>query len=387
MPGTGLKRRAFVQTAVGASALATVSAQVPIKSPKPRFAFIGLMNGHCWRVLQNVTGVKIEPNQRLGGPATQLEWGDFSAVEFVGVAESEPALVETARTYQPDLDYMEDYRELVEVKKPHVVWSFVETNRHLEIVEYLAPRGIHVIFEKPLATTFADAKKIQALASEHRIHVMTNYQMAWWPTNHELKKQADSGSIGRIWRLHGIVGHGGPRQPTSPRARIAFDWITDPIRNGGGALMDFGCYNVLWALWFMGRPRSVYARIHNLRRELYAVESNSTMVLDYEDGVAILEGSWDLPHNFQELRVSSRQGSMYMTRAMVEVRHGLRGEAQAVRPAPLAKARSNPITYVLDRINRGVRDDNITSLDLNVEVIEVLEAAKASIRTGRSVSL
>ena len=354
---------------------------------KPRFAVVGLMNGHCWRVLQNVTGVRDEPQQRLGGPSTQLEWGDFSDVEFVGVAESEQVLVQEARKYQPGLNYVSDYRELIEESKPQIVWSFVETSRHLEVVKFCAPRGIHVIFEKPLATSLSDARGIRDVAREHDVIVMTNYQMAWWPTNQEVKRQADSGVVGPVWRLHGIVGHGGPREPTSPRGRIAFDWITDPVRNGGGALMDFGCYNALWALWLKGRPRSVLAQSNHLRRDLYQVESNSTVVLTYDDGVAILEGSWNLPHNFQEVRVFGSEGSLYMTRALVHLRQGMYGEPVRVQPTALARERSNPVSYIVDRINRGLPDDNITSIDMNVGVVEILDAAKESIRTGRAVSL
>ena len=387
MPKTALNRRGFVRAAAGAGALASMSAQASAAAAKTRVAFIGLMNGHCWRPLRNVSGVVMESNQRLGGSASQLEWGDFSGVEFVGVAEPEPLLVQEARKHQPDVYYTSDYRRLVEEKKPQIVWSFVETNRHLEIVEYLAARGIHVIFEKPLATTFEDAKKMRGLAREHGVEVMTNYQMAWWETNQEIKRQADSGAVGSVWRLHGMVGHSGPRAPSSARGKITFDWITDPVRNGGGALMDFGCYNAAWALWFKGRPQSVFAQANYLRREIYQVESNSTIMLTYADGVSILEGSWNFPHSFQDLKVFGMDGSMHMTRAKVELRKGRSGVPETISPTPLSRERSNPILYLLDRIESGTALDNIVALDLNVGVIEILDAAKESIRTGRAVRL
>ena len=66
-----------------------------------------------------------------------------------------------------------------------------------------------MIFEKPLAPTHKEALAVQKLARQHHIKVMTNYQMAWWPANYTAKAQADSG-VGQVWRLHGIVGHGGP---------------------------------------------------------------------------------------------------------------------------------------------------------------------------------
>ena len=55
-------------------------------------------------------------------------------------------------------------------------------------------------------------------------------------------------SLRQVWRLHGIVGHGGPG--SSGVGSYFFDWLTDPEKNGAGALTDLGCYNALWSLWF-----------------------------------------------------------------------------------------------------------------------------------------
>ena len=54
------------------------------------------------------------------------------------------------------------------------------------------------------------------------------------------------------------------RAPPAP-GKYFFDWLTDPVKNGAGALVDFGCYNALWSLWYMGRPESVYAEAIHLR--------------------------------------------------------------------------------------------------------------------------
>ena len=93
---------------------------------------------------------------------------------------------------------------------------------------------------------------------------------------------------GQVWRLHGIVGHGGPGS-TGARNKYFFDWLTDPVKNGAGALMDFGCYNALWSLWYLGRPESVYAQVNHLRPETFPkVEDNSDMILHYKNAVGHL---------------------------------------------------------------------------------------------------
>ena len=348
--------------------LAALASPLALYAAKPKIAFVGLRHSHCWRQLENAT-----------------ERAD--AIELVGIAESIPELVAEAKKIHPGQYFTDDYKKLVAERKPDVVWAFVENNRHLEILEHMAPLGIHVIFEKPLASNFAEAKKMQALAAKHGVQVMTNYQMAWWPTNQEIKRQAESGAIGRVWRLHGIVGHGGPGSE-GPRSKYFFAWLTDPVKNGAGALVDFGCYNAIWALWIKGRPQSVYARVDRLQPERFAkVEDNSVMILDYPDGVGIFEGSWDLPHSFQDLELFGREGSLYMNRDAVYLRKGRRGDSQPLKTAALPDARLDPLLYIADVVGNGKQVDNIMALDINAAAVEILDAAKESIATGKPVAL
>ena len=202
-------------------------------------------------------------------------WGHLPAmvkgqdVKLVGIAETKPELVAEAKKIAgPDVPIFADYKKMLDEAKPDIVWAFVQNNRHLEIVKACAPRGINVIFEKPLASTYKDALEVQKLAQQHHIQVMTNYQMAWWPANYTAKAQADAGGVGQVWRLHGIVGHGGPGSKGA-RSKYFFEWLTDPVKNGAGALMDFGCYNALWSLWYLGRPETVYAQVNHLRPETF----------------------------------------------------------------------------------------------------------------------
>lgn len=334
-------------------------------SERPRLAIVGLVHSHVWGHL---------------GRMAELKEG-----ELVGIAEPNQELVEEAKKRAPQAEYFSDYKRMIEIRKPHIVWAFVENNRHLEMIEYCAPRKIHVIFEKPLASTYADALKIRDLSRKHGIQVMTNYQMAWWSTNYAAKMQADNGSIGQVWRLRGIVGHGGPGSQGIAN-KIFFQWLTDPIQNGGGSLIDFGCYNALWALWYLGRPESVFAHVNHLRPETFPkVEDNAVLVLSYKNGVGVFEGSWDLPRSFQDLEVFGRSGSLYMTREKVELRKGR--ENLELTITPLSADRSEPIPYLIHRLRAGQPVDGLVALDINVGVNEILDAAKESIKTGRVVKL
>jgi predicted dehydrogenase len=305
--------------------------------------------------------------------------------KLVGIAETNEELIAEAKKAGAQGPYFSDYKKMLDETKPDMVWAFVPNNEHLAIVQACAPLKIHVIFEKPLASTYKDAVTIKRLAEKHSIFVMTNYQMAWWPANYAAKSQVDSGAIGPAWRLHGIVGHGGPGSQGA-RSKYFFEWLTDPVKNGGGALMDFGCYNALWSLWYLGRPDKVYAHVNHLRPETFPkVEDNSDMILSYKNGVAILEGSWDLPRSFQDLEIFGRTGSIRMRNNFVEVAKGR--QAEQIKLEALPPDRAEPIAYMIQCIRNKRPPEGLVGLDINVGVNEIIEAAKMSVRTGRAVAL
>lgn len=142
-------------------------------SPQYRIAVIGLVHSHVWGHL----------NTMLEGKTATL----------VGMAEPNQELVtEAKKSGVPENLIFSDYQQMLDKVKPDIIWAFVENNRHLEIARACASRKINLIFEKPLASTYQEAKEIQALAAKYGIRVMTNYQMAGgqqitWPRPRSIK--------------------------------------------------------------------------------------------------------------------------------------------------------------------------------------------------------
>ncbi len=337
-----------------------------------KIAVIGLVHAHAWGHLPTI----------MKGDAAKL----------VGISERNGELVQAAKQMGvADNLFYPDYVKMLEETKPNIVWAFVENNRHLEIAKACLPRHINLIFEKPLASTYADAKQIEALAAKYHVRVMTNYQMAWWPANYVAKAAVDDGKIGTVYRLHGVVGHGGPSSE-GVKNKFFFDWLTDPVKNGGGALMDFGCYNALWSLWYLGMPSSVYASVNHLRPERFPkVEDNATLVLNYPHSVGVFEGSWDLPRSMQDLEVFGRPdgkqpGSVYMAHNRVELRQG-RSQPEQLPLTPLPQDASEPVAYMVSRMKANQPIEGLTAIGINVNVIRIIDLAKESVKTGRAVSV
>lgn len=333
-----------------------------------KIAVVGLVHSHVWGHLERM--IKGETPARLAG-----------------IAEPNAELVTEAKRMGAAVPFFADYKAMLDQVRPDIVWAFVENNRHLEIVQACAPRKIHIMFEKPLASSHRDALAIQQLAGRHGIQVMTNYQMVWWPSNYAVRQQADAGAVGQVWRLRGVVGHGGPGS-SGVRSKYFFAWLTDPVQNGGGALVDFGCYNALWALWYLGRPQTVYAQVNHLRPETFPkVEDNATLVLHYKNGVGLFEGSWDLPRSFQDLEVFGLGGSLYMTRDRVELRKSRSSAPESLPLAALAPERAEPVAYMVHCLRTKQPLEGLVAPDINVAVTEILDAAKESAQKSVAVRL
>ena len=352
-------------------------AALPVAAQQYKLAVVSMLHTHVFGHL----GVMLKSDQ----------------VKLVGISETLPQLVEQAerpdntRPGVPASLIFSDWKKMIEETKPDFVWAFTPTNEHVDVVRFCAPRGIHVMMEKPLAATYKEALEIQALAKKSNILVMTNYGSTWSAPQYAAKAAVDAGEIGPVWRLHAVTGHNGPGDPkTSPFVA----WLADPVKNGGGALVDFGCYLINWSLWLKGMPETVYASVNHMKPELFPkVEDNATIILNYKDGVAILEASWDLPPA-QRLgnEIYGMKGSIVGTqiRKAGSGGSGGGGRAQQGDPlpvTPLPPERAEAIAYMVDRLRTKQPLDGPSALDLNVNVQEVLEAAKMSVKTGRAVAL
>ncbi len=340
---------------------------LPLAAQEPTIALIGLRHSHTWGHLEGM--VKASP------------------ARLVAIAETEPELVAEARKLtSPEVRYYTDYKKMLDEVKPTMVWAFVENNRHHEVVEACGPRKVHVIFEKPLAATAAQAFLIRDLARKHGIQVLTNFSPAFSPGYYAIKAKLDSGDLGKPWRLRATTGHGGVF-PKSGRSRIFHEWLIDPVRNGAGALMDFGCYNALYSLYYLGRPQTVYAYALHLRpTDFPQVEDGVTMVLGYRNAVAILEQSWDLPPNTGSLEIVSYEGAIRMEDGKLEARKG-RTPTAALDVPPLPPERSGPIAYMVHCLKTNRPVEGLVSLEYTVAVNEIIDAAKGSIKTGLPVRL
>ncbi len=317
--------------------------------------------------------------------------------EILGIAEPDR---EVARKYCEQYGYpMErvypSLEELLAATQPEAVAAFGTIRDHLAVVAACAPRGIHVMVEKPLAVSLEHAEKMAALARQHGIRLITNYETTWYPTNHEAYRMVvvDS-AIGPIRRITVRDGHRGPKKIGVPEEFL--EWLTDPELNGAGALTDFGCYGANLITWLMDgkRPLRVTALTAQLQEENNPrVEDEAIILLEYEDAVGLVQASWNWPIGRKDMVVYGLYGAVY-----ADNRHDLRlrmaegydGFKETTETLPERNAPFNDPFLYLRAVVRGELDPgpfDLSSLENNLVVMEILDAAMRSAREGRSIPL
>ncbi len=369
LPNAFIRRSVFVLAVLllvtaGFSSLPNAKAQ---DSGRFRMAIVGLVHSHAWGHLRNMA--------------------KNNTIEVVGIADPDAALRDLAAKELPGVVLYEDYRKLLDEKKPQAVWSFVENDRHLEITQACAARGIHLMFEKPMAATYQQARQMMDIATKHKIQLMINYQMAWWPANYAAYNFARGGDIGKVWRVRSVIGHGGPapRDAGDVRGQRFWSWLNDEKR-GGGALIDFTCYGAVWLRWYLGLPKSVYAVTTHTRPDVYKTNTSAAVLAAFPDnGVGIIEGSWDLPRSFQDLEVFGDKGSVSMTARGVEAYIGR--DKKDLPPGTLEESRRDPIAYFISAVRSGKPVEGMVSPEFNLDVMQIMEAARLSAGSGKPVSL
>ncbi|MES2692819.1 MAG: Gfo/Idh/MocA family oxidoreductase [Verrucomicrobiota bacterium] len=347
------------------------SAHAAEKSPSPaplRVLLAGVVHGHANGFLRQA---------------------DAATRTIVGVWERDEA---AWAKYQknPKLAGITRYTDLAEAMAKsgaEAVWAFSTTQDHLPIVRAAAPRKLPVIVEKPLAVSYADAAEMAALAKQHGTLVLTNYETSWYPTFEEVRQLlGNSGPLGPLRQIYAHAGHEGPVAIKSPPEFLS--WLRDPVRAGGGALFDFGCYGANLATWWLGNraPLSVTAQTSRFDPVNYPdCDDHSVIQLTYPDLQVTVVGSWHWPFNRKDVTLYGERGTI----ATINDRDYTFREGRKPTESRQAKPeRRVPLRWFAETIRTGQDPvDDPSSLANNLITMKILDAARRSAKEGRTIPL
>jgi predicted dehydrogenase len=311
-------------------------------------------------------------------------------LQIVGIAEADGQLVahfEKKYGLAPGLFYS-DLEEMLKKTKPQAVLAFTNTYDHRRVVEICARYGVPVMMEKPLAVSLEDARAIEKAAHAGKIHVLVNYETTWYRSNQAAYDLVHEKAIGEIRKIVVHDGHKGPKEIGVEPWFLA--WLTDPKLDGGGALFDFGCYGADLATWLMDgrRPDAVTAVTQQIKPEVYPrVDDEATIILTYPHAQAIVQASWNWPFDRKDMEVYGQKGyAITVKRDALRVRLPEKEETSA-EAKPLEKTKEDSVSYLRAVLLGGLPAEGQSSLETNVIVTEILDAARKSAATGKTVYL
>lgn len=318
---------------------------------------------------------------------------DKKDILLVGIYETNKELAKKyADKYNLNKDlFFTDLNTMLDKAKPDAVSAFGATNEHIEIVRACAPKKIHVMVEKPLATTFADAKEIETLAAKNAIHVLTNFETSWYASNQYLYDLHKDGKIGTISKVMVNDGHQGPKEIGVSKEFLEI--LTDPVKNGAGALTDFGCYGANLMSWLLKgqRPVSVTAVISQNKPHIYPrVDDEATIVLQYPKAQCIIQASWNWTFARKDLEVYGDKGYAIATDGTtVRERLEERSPEKVIKLDSRTAPYNDPFSVLAEVVSGRLQLDKYDQygLPVNVLVVEILEAAKESAKTKKTVLL
>ncbi len=319
--------------------------------------------------------------------------GDF---DIVGIVEPNEEVVDKySKLYGFSRDLVfTSLEKMIDSAKPEAVAAFGPIYNHLEVVKISAPRGVHVMVEKPLAVNLNHANEMQALAMKHKIHLLTNYETTWYPSHEKLKEMVDDNAIGAVKKVVVRDGHKGPKNIKVPTE--FFEWLTDPVLNGGGAITDFGCYGANLMTWLLNgeKPLSVTASVQQLQKENNPkVDDDATIILTYKNANAVLQPSWNWPIGRKDMEVYGKTGALIAdNRTQLRWRKAqgyddfeeVKYDLQELKPPY-----NDPFSLLAKVIKGEVKLSpyDLNSLENNMLVIEILDAAIKSAKKGKTIKL
>jgi predicted dehydrogenase len=370
------KNKLFLITALLIGVCFTVKGQIAggaVKNKPLQLGIIGLVHDHVHGVFQNISNPDIE---------------------IVGIVESDTALV-TRYVNQYHLDRKIIYSstlELLAKAKPEAVSVFTSTSDHIKVVRICAPHKIHVMVEKPLAINYQEAKEMKDLALRWGIEIITNYETTWYPVTTDAYVKTIKNKL--IGELRKIVVHDGHKGPIEIGCSKDFtNWLTDPDLNGGGAIIDFGCYGTDLISYFMNgeRPLSVTAVTQQIKPEVYPkVDDEATIIITYPAMQGIIQASWNWPFSRKDMEIYGKTGYILTTdNVHMKVKTSEQSGEQTLTIDPDKAIAQNQLSFFSSVVRGKVKPaaNDPSSLALNLIAMEILDCAVRSSREGKTIYL
>ncbi|HYL58495.1 MAG TPA: Gfo/Idh/MocA family oxidoreductase [Candidatus Acidoferrales bacterium] len=196
-----------------------------------------------------------------------------------------------------------DFDEMLARERPDAVCVFTPNHLHCEFTLKALASGAHVLVEKPMAPTAAEARRMVDAARRAGRVLMVAMQRRYGGLERTIKDALVSGAIGRPHFIRARLSHGGP-ESWAPGQK----WFTTASEAGGGAMLDLGVHVADLAIWYMGEVDSVSGQVATLAKKI-EVDDTGAMVLRFKSGVVgVVEASWSSMPPLSAIEIYGTEG-------------------------------------------------------------------------------
>lgn len=293
------------------------------------------------------------------------------------------------------------YEELLRQEKFDIILCCAENARHAEVVEACAAAGVHVVVEKPMASSLAHGLRMARAAQAAGTEVIVNWPTTWSPAIRKAKELLAEGAIGRVIEVKWRGGHLGPlgygvshpgvsegAGPMTGVERGATWWHQK--ETGGGAMLDYCCYGSKLARWFIDAPGLAAVGMRaNLNSPWGDAEDNAAMLVRFPGALAIMEGSWTTHEHGVPPGpiVYGVDGVLVVERPKggaerVRIERG-GGQSATYEVAPMPVGEQNIAQAYIHHLNTGEALHPTLDLAFNLEVMAILDAGVRAADSGK----
>ncbi|HYK63340.1 MAG TPA: Gfo/Idh/MocA family oxidoreductase, partial [Patescibacteria group bacterium] len=196
-----------------------------------------------------------------------------------------------------------DFDEMLAREHPDAVGIFTPNHLHCEFTVKALEAGAHVLVEKPMAPTAAEARRMVDAAAKARRVLMVAMQRRFGGVERAIKDALTSGAIGKPNFIRARLSHGGPEYWAPGQ-----NWFMKASEAGGGAMLDLGVHVADLAIWFMGEVDSVSGQVGTLAKQI-EVDDTGAMVLHFKSGaIGVVEASWSSRPPLSAIEIYGSEG-------------------------------------------------------------------------------
>ena len=323
-------------------------------------------------------------------------------IELVAAADLiEANRIRAAERFNPPKVYSNDDDLLNDDEIEAVVLAF-PTQYRTAVALRAFERGKHVLIEKPIAMNATEVEQLIA-ARDDLVSGCCSSRNRFSASARLATQLITTGGLGELRTVHCRAIRGAGQEPDTPRP----DWRLTKALNGGGILVNWGCYDLDYLLGLTGwqlKPQTVFAQTWTVPQVFKShiapgsdAETHYTAIIRCEGGIvlSVERGEFMTMHSHADWEIIGTEGSLKLSmgddkpESVIHNRTTTEGGVESTTLADIGEAPESEHSTPLSDFAAAIRENRqpSTCLEKALVVQKITDAIYASAETGNAVEI